>query len=676
MIGEVLGNRYELMEKIGEGGMSVVYKARDNKLSRLVAVKILKKEFCNNEDIVKKFKVEATAIATLSDSNIVNVLDVGTEKDDVNYIVMEYVKGKTLKDVIVEAGSLNYETTLAVGIQIARALECAHKNGIIHRDVKPQNILVSEDGLVKVTDFGIAKSVDSTTMTNTKVMGSAHYFSPEQAKGEVVDTRTDLYSFGIVLYEMVTGRLPFEADSPVTIALKHIQEPVVPPKKVNSKVPESLNNLIVKLMSKNPNDRYQSAKEILLDLQKIKDDPNVIIGGTKTGNEDLDDGHTIVMGAVNPRNLKNNTNNDYDDADNEDDEYDDDYDDDYYDDDYDDDDKKSSKRKKIVIGIICGIVGLILVFVVAFLAFGGSSKDSSSDLVAVPSVVGMSQSEAKAAIEKAGLVYVDAGTEKSDKKKGTVVEVDPKESKKVEKGSKVRVITSSGKSETVKMPDFADSSLDTVKKFLSKNNITNVTYEEKYSSTIAQGCVISTDPEAGTKLDSDTDVTVYVSKGPETVYVTVPDVTGWSYNDAKAKLEGMGLKVSKTTTTVTSESQNNMVQSQTNSGDSVESGSTITLTVGVYTEQTNNDNNNNNSGNKSNPSNSTGNYISVGSVVSKGMRLEDAHDAINAAAEAQGITVHIVDQGIDDENKESAGLVQWDKDKAYNGDTITLSFQG
>ena len=216
MVGEVLGNRYELIEKIGEGGMSVVYKARCNKLNRLVAVKILKKEFCNNEDIVKKFKVEATAIATLSDSNIVNVLDVGTEKDDINYIVMEYVKGKTLKDIILQNGPLSYETTLQVAIQIARALECAHKNGIIHRDVKPQNILVSEDGFVKVTDFGIAKSVDSTTMTNTKVMGSAHYFSPEQAKGEVVDTRTDLYSFGVVLYEMVTGKLPFEADSPVT----------------------------------------------------------------------------------------------------------------------------------------------------------------------------------------------------------------------------------------------------------------------------------------------------------------------------------------------------------------------------------------------------------------------------------------------------------------------------
>ena len=230
MIGEVLGNRYEIEEKIGEGGMSIVYKARCNKLNRYVAVKVLKKEMSDNEDIVNKFKREATAIAALSDNNIVNILDVGSQ-DDVNYIVMEYVKGKTLKELIKQFGKLNYETAITIAIQIAKALECAHKNNIIHRDVKPQNILVTEEGLIKVTDFGIAKSTSSATLTNTTtIMGSAHYFSPEQAKGTLVDNRTDLYSLGVVLYEMVTGKVPFEADSPVTIALKHIQEEVVPPK--------------------------------------------------------------------------------------------------------------------------------------------------------------------------------------------------------------------------------------------------------------------------------------------------------------------------------------------------------------------------------------------------------------------------------------------------------------
>ena len=301
MIGQILGNRYEILEKIGEGGMSEVYKARCNKLNRFVAVKILKESLANNEEIVEKFKKEATAIAALSDNNIVNVLDVGTQ-DNINYIVMELVKGKTLKELIVEFGKMNYETAVKIGIQVAKALDCAHKNGIIHRDVKPQNILVTEDGVIKVTDFGIAKSSGSKTLTNSStVMGSAHYFSPEQAKGSFLDVRTDLYSLGVVLYEMTTGRLPFDAESPVTVALKHIQEEPIPPKQINSKIPESLNNLILKAMSKDPNKRYQTARELINDLQKIKDDPNVKIGADL--NED--DGHTIIMSAVNPDEIKN-----------------------------------------------------------------------------------------------------------------------------------------------------------------------------------------------------------------------------------------------------------------------------------------------------------------------------------------------------------------------------------
>ena len=330
MIGQVLGNRYELLEKIGEGGMSVVYKARCNKLDRLVAVKILKREFCDNEEIVKKFKIEATAIATLSDTNIVNVLDVGTQ-EDINYIVMEYVKGKTLKEIINNEGPLGYEDAINKALQISEALKCAHDNGIIHRDVKPQNILVSENGLVKVTDFGIAKSATSSTMTSTTtVMGSAHYFSPEQAKGEIVDIRTDLYSLGVVLYEMVTGKVPFDAESPVAIALKHIQEQPNSPKMVNSKVPTSLNDLILKLMSKEPKDRYQTAGDVIIDLQKIKNDPNVIIGENRDFN-DLDSTKTIVMDAATVADIKRGIQEDEDDYD-----YDDDYDeedDDYYDED-------------------------------------------------------------------------------------------------------------------------------------------------------------------------------------------------------------------------------------------------------------------------------------------------------------------------------------------------------
>ena len=453
MIGEILGNRYEIEEKIGEGGMSIVYKARCNKLNRYVAVKVLKKEMSDNEDIVNKFKREATAIAALSDNNIVNILDVGSQ-DDINYIVMEYVKGKTLKELIKQFGKLNYETAITIAIQIAKALECAHKNNIIHRDVKPQNILVTEEGLIKVTDFGIAKSTSSATLTNTTtIMGSAHYFSPEQAKGTLVDNRTDLYSLGVVLYEMVTGKVPFEADSPVTIALKHIQEEVVPPKQINSKIPESLNKLIIKAMEKDPGMRYQNARDIINDLQKIKEDPNAVIDNVVENEENE---HTIIMGSVNAPDNTKSVNKALEDEyyeDDEDDEY---YDDDYYDEDDDDEEYDGKKKKKksyknLIIGVAV-VVGLLLLGVGAFAISGGFS---AAKTVKVPDLKGMTLEEAKKAIEDAGLEYVDAGTEKSDEEEGTVIKFDPEAGKEVKKGSEVRVITSAGVTK-IKMPNLVE----------------------------------------------------------------------------------------------------------------------------------------------------------------------------------------------------------------------------
>ncbi|EET86940.1 serine/threonine protein kinase [Clostridium carboxidivorans P7] len=270
MIGTMLGNRYELLEKIGEGGMALVYKAKCHLLNRYVAVKILKEQYSDDKEFVEKFKREATAVASLSDNNIVNIYDVGTQ-GDINYIVMEYVNGKTLKQIIREQGKIPTAKTANLAIQIARALDCAHRNNIIHRDIKPQNILVTNEGVVKVTDFGIAKASNSVTITNSsKVMGSAHYFSPEQARGSFVDCRTDIYSLGIVIYEMCTGRVPYDADSPVSVALKHIQEPVIPPKQLNENIPDNLNKLILKAVEKEPIKRYQTIKDMLTDLRKNK----------------------------------------------------------------------------------------------------------------------------------------------------------------------------------------------------------------------------------------------------------------------------------------------------------------------------------------------------------------------------------------------------------------------
>ena len=538
MIGEILGNRYEIEEKIGEGGMSIVYKARCNKLNRYVAVKVLKKEMSDNEDIVNKFKREATAIAALSDNNIVNILDVGSQ-DDINYIVMEYVKGKTLKELIKQFGKLNYETAITIAIQIAKALECAHKNNIIHRDVKPQNILVTEEGLIKVTDFGIAKSTSSATLTNTTtIMGSAHYFSPEQAKGTLVDNRTDLYSLGVVLYEMVTGKVPFEADSPVTIALKHIQEEVVPPKQINSKIPESLNKLIIKAMEKDPGMRYQNARDIINDLQKIKEDPNAVINDVVESEENE---HTIIMGSVNAPDNTKSVNKALEDEyyeDDEDDEY---YDDDYYDEDDDDDEYDGKKKKKksyknLIIGVAV-VVGLLLLGVGAFAISGGFSGTKT---VKVPDLKGMTLEEAKKAIEDAGLEYVDAGTEKSDEEEGTVIKFDPEAGKEVEKGSEVRVITSAGVTK-IKMPNLVEETEADAKATLDKLNLKNYKIEYNYSDDIEKGKVISTNPEKDEEITEDTAITIVVSEGKKTNYQPMPDLIGKDRDEAIRELTKLNL---------------------------------------------------------------------------------------------------------------------------------------
>jgi serine/threonine-protein kinase len=281
------------LERIVEGGLALVYKAKCHLLDRYVAVKVLKEQFSSDKEFVEKFKREATAAASLSDNNIVNIYDVGTQ-GDINYIVMEYVRGKTLKEIIKQEGRLETSRAANLAIQIGKALECAHRNNIIHRDIKPHNILVTDDGLAKVTDFGIAKASNSVTITNSsKIMGSAHYFSPEQAKGSFVDCRTDIYSLGIVIYEMVTGRVPYDAESPVSVALKHIQEPVLPPKELNGNIPESLNKLILKAVEKEPIKRYQNVKDMLVDLKKIENRQEFNIA-TNT----LDNDMTRVMDPI------------------------------------------------------------------------------------------------------------------------------------------------------------------------------------------------------------------------------------------------------------------------------------------------------------------------------------------------------------------------------------------
>ena len=582
MIGKILGNRYELLQCVGEGGMSFVYKAKCRKLNRFVAVKILKDEFKNNEEIVRRFKKEATAIANLSNPNVVNVLDVGTQ-DDINYIVMEYIEGKTLKDIINEKGALPYEIAISIGIKVAKALECAHKSGIIHRDVKPQNILVTEEGVVKVTDFGIAKSMDSSTIAHTNsVMGSAHYFSPEQAKGTYTDYRTDLYSLGIVLYEMVTGVVPFNGDSPVTVAVKHIQEKAIPPKNINQNIPNSLNDLIMKAMEKDPVNRYQTAKEIIGDLEKIKKDPNVTISSKSA--EDEDQFTRVMSPVVVPNTETNNSEPDEDDEDN----------DEYYEDDEDEDEEENNiqtkpqkainknKKKSPILIIIATILVVALGITLGFLGmkkFMEGGKD-----VKIPNVVGEKVEDAKSKLEGLGLKVLEV-TEESDQEKGIVLKVDPNVDSTVKTGSEVKLTVSGGEGQ-IKVPNFAEMNLDSVKRTLKSLGLELGSVDEEYSDSVPRGEVISQSPNANESVDKGSKVNVTISKGKEikSETINIPDVSGKSVEEAKSILSNAGVGVNPVKgEAAKSEGEAGKVYSQSQSGSlTIKQGEKVTITINYH----------------------------------------------------------------------------------------------
>nr|WP_246582944.1 Stk1 family PASTA domain-containing Ser/Thr kinase [Clostridium simiarum] len=559
MIGTILGDRYELIEKIGEGGMAEVYKAKCHKLNRFDAVKILKKEFVSDSELVDKFKKEATAIANLSDNNIVNIFDVGTQ-GDINYIVMEYVKGKTLKEVIRENGRLPYERVLDYATQIARALDCAHRNNIIHRDVKPQNILVTEDGIVKVTDFGIAKSPDSTTITNSKkILGSAHYFSPEQAKGTYVDVRTDIYSLGIVLYEMVTGRVPFDAESPVSVALKHIQEPVVPPKQIVENIPESLNKLILKAIEKEPIKRYQSIKDILSDLIKIQKNPN-----SEIIYNNVDNDFTRIMDPVTEDLV-------YEESDSN--------------------DKSeisekglSKKSKKAIILSLIGVLVISLGVLSAYLIDRSTKPKQEAKELTVPKIMGLSKEEAKKVLEDGKLKMEVVGTDKSDKPEGTVIDSNPKEGEVAKEGDIVRVIVSGGVP-TIKVPDLKGVDLKDAKDILATYNLEVGNIDSAFSDTVAKDSIIKQDPEADKQVEKGTKVNLVISKGQEIKVTKVPKVTGANIQDAEGALRNAKLNINKSTEETSDKSKDQRVYYQSiEPGIEVKEGSTINIKYYVYKE--------------------------------------------------------------------------------------------
>jgi len=448
MIGKLLLNRYELLEKIGEGGMGSVYKAKCHLLNRFVAVKILKAELNNDEEFVARFKREATSIARLSHPNIVNVHDVG-EEEHINFIVMEYIDGKTLKQVIKQNGRISSVETLDIVFQVAKALECAHKNNIIHRDIKPDNIMIMEDNMVKVMDFGIAKVDDSRTATNSNnIMGTVRYFSPEQAKGNFVDCRTDIYSLGIVMYEMVTGQVPYNADSAISIAMMHIQQPVIPPKEIITDIPENINQVILKSMQKEPIKRYQTAREMADVIKTIKQYPNFKININKGPDDatrimapavvsDIENDFTTVMSQVTEdEKTMMKTDKKVPPA-----------------------NKKLSKNKKAMI-IIASIILVMIVGILGKLLSSGTATNTQAPIVKstvpkalpvvekklVPSLIGNTQDIAEQSIVNNEFLLGNITNNYSDSiDKGLVISQTPEANTSYEKGGKIDLIISKGK---------------------------------------------------------------------------------------------------------------------------------------------------------------------------------------------------------------------------------------
>ena len=549
--GIYLSGRYQVLSKIGAGGMADVYKAKDCMLNRYVAVKVLKKEYREDENFVKKFRSEAQAAAGLLNPNIVNVYDVGEDRG-LYYMVMELVEGITLKEYVQKKGKLSSKEAISIAIQMCTGIEAAHNHHIIHRDIKPQNIIISKEGKVKVTDFGIAKATTSQTVS-TSAMGSVHYVSPEQARGGYCDEKSDIYSAGITMYEMVTGRVPFDGDSTVSVAMKHLQENITPPSEYAPDLSPALEKIILKCTQKSSERRYQSAGELIQDLKRALVDPSgkfvdmVPIRST---------GDTMMISPEKMARLKKRQ-DDYDDS------YDDSYDDEDYDenDDYAEDedeeedrrrekngvDPKMNKMMKILMVAVAVIVAFALIFLIGKAAgvFGknSGSQISLSSEIEVPNLVGQPQNVAQTMCEKKQLKMEVESEEASDKEAGTVIEQKTKAGKKVKKNTVIKVVISSGP-EKITIQSVEGMDEDAAKKALIKQGFTskNITVTSEYSSDVESGKATRTDPAQGTEVSADSKITLYISKGEKQPdKVSVPPIVGMYVSDAASTLAASNL---------------------------------------------------------------------------------------------------------------------------------------
>ena len=555
--GRLLGNRYEIIRKIGNGGMATVYKAKDQVLKRNVAVKILRDEFTTDDEFIRRFEAEAQSAARLSHSNIVSIYDVGVD-GNLYYIVMELIQGKTLKEIIIEEeGPLPWKWSVNVAMQISSALEMAHRNNIIHRDIKPHNIIITEDGIAKVTDFGIAKAVSNSTITAFgTTIGSVHYFSPEHAKGGFTDAKSDLYSLGVVMYEMVTGKVPFDADTPVSVALKHMQEEPKEPIDINSKLPTSVNKIIMKALQKDARLRYQSATEMLTDLKKALKDPE--------GNfvQEIDDDPTARTQVIHTDSYGENNN-------------------------------KRSEENKGLVGFIKRhkklsiFIGLILLFAISLGGTLAVLNATNPKEVDIPNLVGLAKEQAEQEVKNRNLKFeIEKEEYSKDVPEGSIISQDPKflenYNKKVKEESTIKVIVSKGQ-EKITVPNVKGKEKQEAINMIEEAKMKAEIIEET-SKTVEEGYVVSQEMEPDTEAFAGDTLKIHVSKGTGIKQVVMVSVIGKTEADAKSTLEGIGLKVNIEYEENTSKDNGAVLKQGTESGKVIDEGTTVTITVNKLAE--------------------------------------------------------------------------------------------
>lgn len=600
-LGTMLSGRYEVLKRVGSGGMADVYMAKDHKLNRNVAVKVLKSEYVEDEKFLKKFETEAQAVARLSHPNIVNIYDVGME-DGINYIVMELAEGITLKEYIRKKGYLSPKETVEISTQIASAISHAHKNHIIHRDIKPQNILVSDTGIIKVTDFGIAKATSSNTVTSTATaMGSVHYISPEQAKGRFCDEKSDIYSLGITMYEMVTGHVPFDHENGVTIALMHLQNEITPPSQIRDGIPDSLEKIILKCTMKKPEERYQTADDLIADLRLVFEDTS---GGYVGVVPAIDDSPTIMIDQNELTQRINTPKKDQkiqqeeplkDEEQNA-----------YLDEDDEEESGMNSKIEKLVIVLAAVVGAIILISIIVFVVKSSGvfksgksttttsigttaeSNDTESKKYTVDNYIGMSLSAAREKIDGKFKIKVEEEYS-ADYAKGLVIRQDPESDTELEEGKTLTLVVSKGTrtEDKVSVPEVVGKMESSAKSELEAAGL-KVSVKTKYSTDVAKGKVISQSPGSGNQVTKNSTVVITVSQGekPETM-VRVPNLRYSTESEARSELKNSNLVLGSVLTEYSDSVEKGLVIRQTvSSGSKVKEGTAVGIYVSLGPRQT------------------------------------------------------------------------------------------